>query len=461
MINTIKKKLHLEDTSSILIGLWITLPFIMVLCHTVQGIRGKFPTREEIEAAGLTFQYITLYYNRQTYQLLFHILGVISILYVIYMCFSKEKGKLFKDEMFKNKRFLYYLFGLLIWSCVCAAFSDNLAYAFVGEDYLCDGLSSYFIYAAVFAIAYSITSDKDKLNLIRYFVFMVTVLSILMLIQTLHVIDFLDYIFTTRAAIIFLQFNHYGYILCMAVCASFGLFLFDENASKKINIFYIVTFIINYVALVINDTFGAWLAVVIALPIIYIVSYKAGRRKLSIKAVIIVFVLMLGLSFLTSSSLKTSVSTFVNDVGNVTTEVTSDSSEAEAAAASAGSSRWTLWKDTIERIKERPIFGFGPEGFYGDNAITNGDSTHNEYLQIAGFLGIPGLILYLIAIIMLLVHQFKNLKTLSSPIFIATCTMGGYLISACFGNPVFNTFPYYMMFFGLAASYEIKKQKKK
>lgn len=458
MINFIKRKLKLEEFSSILLMIWITLPFIMIVCHAVQGARGKFPTREEIEAAGLTFQYVTLYYNRQTYQLLFHILGVISILYCLLMFFSTSKQLIFSEKMFNKKKFIYYLLGLICWSVVCAFFSDDFLTAFFGEDYLCDGLSSYFIYASVYTIAYSITSEIDKLKVIRYFAFMVTTLSILMLIQSLHVIDFLDYIFTTRSAIIFLQFNHYGYVLCMGICTSIGLLLYDNSGSKKIDILYALAFIINYVALLINDTFGAWIAVVVAVPIICVLYYFSGKpKKIDIKVLIIGYICMLALSFLLSDSLRTNISTFASDVGNIV--------ENNEEAARAGTGRLTLWKDTIERIKTRPVFGYGPEGFYGTNAITNGDSPHNEYLQITGFLGIPGIALYLTAIILLLKHHVEDLKNLSPVILVASGAFGGYLISACFGNPVFNTFPYYMMFFGLASSYEVvfvyKKEKNK
>lgn len=430
----------------------------MVICHAVMGARGEFPTREEIEAAGLTFQYVTLYYNRETYQLLFHILGVISILYCFIMFFSTSKQLVFSEKMFNKKKFVYYLLGLIFWSVVCAFFSDSFSTAFFGEDYLCDGLSSYFIYASVYTIAYSITDEVDKLKVIRYFVFMVTVLTTLMLIQSLHVIDFLDYIFTTKYAVIFLQFNHYGYVLCMGICAALGLFLYDQSKSKKLDVFYVFAFILNYIGLLKNDTFGAWIAVVVAVPIICVLFLLSGKeRKVGIKVLVIGYILMLALSFLLSDSLRVNISTLSSDVGNIV--------ENNEAAASAGTGRLTLWKDTIQRIITRPVFGYGPEGFYGSNAITNGDSTHNEYLQIAGFLGIPGLALYLTAIILLLKHHIEDLKNLSPAILIASGAFGGYLISACFGNPVFNTFPYYMMFFGLSSSYEViftyKKEKNK
>ena len=60
-----------------------------------------------------------------------------------------------------------------------------------------------------------------------------------------------------------------------------------------------------------------------------------------------------------------------------------------------GTNRGQLWKDTLERIPNHPLLGHGPSGFTFENAITNMDSPHNEYLQVAGFLGLPCLAVYL------------------------------------------------------------------
>jgi hypothetical protein len=112
----------------------------------------------------------------------------------------------------------------------------------------------------------------------------------------------------------------------------------------------------------------------------------------------------------------------------------------------------TLWRDTIQRITERPIFGFGPEGLVGDHEITNGGSPHNEFLQIAAFLGIPGLLLYLSAIFSLAYKQIRQAKALSPMVVVAIGATGAYLFSSCFGNPVFNSVPYFWLFFGMSTA---------
>ena len=121
-------------------------------------------------------------------------------------------------------------------------------------------------------------------------------------------------------------------------------------------------------------------------------------------------------------------------------------------AGRAGTGRYRLWTDTVKRIGQRPVFGFGPEGFYGENAIHNNDSPHNEYLQMAGFLGIPGLVLYLAALFTLAIHHWKHIRELDPLVVAVSGVTVVYLFSACFGNPVFNTAPYFWMFLGLTTA---------
>ena len=70
---------------------------------------------------------------------------------------------------------------------------------------------------------------------------------------------------------------------------------------------------------------------------------------------------------------------------------------------------------------------------------------------MAGYLGIPGLLLYLGALISLAAARWKNLTELEPMVLAVSGVMIVYLMSACFGNPMFNTFPFFWMFYGLAA----------
>lgn len=201
-------------------------------------------------------------------------------------------------------------------------------------------------------------------------------------------------------------------------------------------------------ALIMNDTFGSYLASLVVMPICYFIYYISGHKininKL-IPAIIFSAVSLLSVFNLlpNANSLGGNLNQFGTDVNKVVTQ----SEDMEMA----GTTRMRLWLDTIERIKERPIIGFGPMGFNGANAITNYDSPHNEFLQITGFLGFPGLFIYLGSLITLCINKFKKIKEVPISILCTGTVLIVYLASSCFGNPVFNTYPYYWLFFGLTS----------
>ena len=104
---------------------------------------------------------------------------------------------------------------------------------------------------------------------------------------------------------------------------------------------------------------------------------------------------------------------------------------------------------TVEWIRWRPIFGFGPEGLVRRHALSGNRLPHNAYLQITAFTGFPGLFFYLSALITLAVHHWRKIKALDTMVLIASGTAFAYLVSQTFGVPVFNTEPYFWLFLGL------------
>ena len=82
---------------------------------------------------------------------------------------------------------------------------------------------------------------------------------------------------------------------------------------------------------------------------------------------------------------------------------------------SFGTGRLFIWKNSLEMVKERPLFGSGPDTFgYHFNAYYPGDrleieydKAHNEYLQILVCNGILGLLAYLIFVFYSLFSGYK------------------------------------------------------
>ena len=439
-----------ERRAFVLLLLWCLLPIVVCADYFISGALGRFPTAEQLASVGIHVGSINYNSVLRDYRTLFFILGAVTLLYALFcmVCFRKQ---IFSVQSLRQKPWFYLLALLLMWAVVSSFASDYYYHAFAGGFYVRDGLSSYFIYAAVFLCASVIRNEEYRRRLLRVFAAVICCLALIMVIQESVDNDFLNYCFPARRSAVFNHFNHFGYTLCMATICLAGLFLYDRKASKVMRVLYIAGVFFLLYSLTINDTFGAILATLIALPLILILYVRSGR-KLRTRTVALVLLLVLaagGAYFLLASSkdsLLVNFTQFKLDLVKIIDQ-TDD-------AGSAGTGRLKLWRETVQRITERPVFGFGPEGFFGKNAISEPSRPHNEYLQIAGFLGIPALLIYLAALFTLAYRQWKHSRELPPMVLVAAGMAAAYLISAFVGNPVFNTAPYLWLFLGLSASGE-------
>ena len=123
----------------------------------------------------------------------------------------------------------------------------------------------------------------------------------------------------------------------------------------------------------------------------------------------------------------------------------------EIAINNAGTKRGWLWRNGIELIKKEPIFGYGLDGVedeYRKLQVYN-DRPHNIVIQMALFLGIPGMLMYLGFILFLYIKNLIIVKKIDA-IGIAACFISGcYFISSMFGNSMYYTSPYYLIFLGI------------
>ena len=79
------------------------------------------------------------------------------------------------------------------------------------------------------------------------------------------------------------------------------------------------------------------------------------------------------------------------------------------------------------------------------------DRPENEYIQYMVFMGIPGLVMYMSALISMMICQLKKIKKMELiTIASAGCALA-YAAGACFGNSMYYTTPYFYMFLGMTA----------
>ena len=248
---------------------------------------------------------------------------------------------------------------------------------------------------------------------------------------------------------VFNQFNHYGYYLAVSCTLSAAYIIFY----KKSFLAYL-SFVLNTFALIFNDTFGAWLAVLFAL-VFSVITNRIVYNSWSKKSIgmIGLFLLITILGGIIGGGIFISLDSFASDVGKV-----ANASNDIESANSAGMGRIKIWKTTIQYIKEKPLFGWGIEGT--DQMLmraTGSSRPHNEYLTYAVFFGIPAMIFYLCGVMSVFFHNLKYKNELSKIEITCMITAFAYLVSAFFGNIKSYTAPLLFIFLGMA--YHIKYDK--
>ena len=241
---------------------------------------------------------------------------------------------------------------------------------------------------------------------------------------------------------VFFQHNHYGYYLAIHIMLSSGLYALAERKSEKV--FAAICLIINTAILSFNNTFGAWLACfcsfIFQIIVIYFVKHKFDKASFQSFAIFLFITFLM--SFWTDN-IFSSIMQFFVDVDSIAKD--------PQHADSAGTTRWMLWKFTIKKIAEKPLFGFGNEGIKTMlEEATGSTRPHNEFLQYTVFYGIPAGLLYIFGCLSVFIHDYKYRMLLDNETIICLIASFCYLVSSCFGNTMFYTTPFFFILLGLS-----------
>ena len=82
---------------------------------------------------------------------------------------------------------------------------------------------------------------------------------------------------------------------------------------------------------------------------------------------------------------------------------------------------------------------------------------HNLILQMCLFAGVPGAMMYLIGVAIIMIRGLINFKLMDNIMAISYFACFGYLISAMFGNTMYYTSPFFLVFFGMLYGKEIRQ----
>ena len=443
------RRLDSEKSAYALLAAWVLLPAAVSFYDIVSALAGRFDAAPGAEIISLLQR---LNVHRAVYNAAYFSLGFVTVLFALFVL-AVNRRSIFDLTSVKKSPWVYLLLLLLFWCFLSTCFADDIRIAFLGKKYAFTGLRVYFFYAAVFLSALSIRQNRFRKKLLRLFCGVMTYLSALILLQG-YTDSLMDVSLGFDYSGVFFQHNHFGYLLCIGTVGSAGLYLFDRSGPVIKKSVYIICMAVQLWGLLLNGTFGSYLAVpvgILALCVLYVRHTGSFHVRLLIPVLVVALITAVDLMGMIPADEPLAVRFGL--LSKETVDIVSASEE----AVHVGNGRGTLWMQTVERIRQRPLFGFGPEGFYGENAIISHDghtqdSPHNEFLQMAGYTGLPSLLFYLAALVTLAAHLWKRLKRLDPMIAAGSAVVITYLASSFFGNPISNTVIYFWMFLGLIAS---------
>ena len=357
---------------------------------------------------------------------LFYLCGSLAILLSVLILWKNLKNKKFKLQKWDICFML-----LLAWGLISVLLAKDKELAVIGSHRM-DGYFSYAIYAAVYVGVRTLKNEKIKLWLIRSLSIAATFLCF-------------DFIIKGSDTSIFFNRNHFAYLLTLSTMLLAGLFTYATKLWIKV--IYLILFSINLFTLINADTLGSYLAVLFGMGFLFVFMLISKKEKNFMISSVILIILFITISIAVDHQthiLRKSFNVFGNDLEKIATNAED--------ADMAGSFRIKLWKHSFVYIKEKPLFGYGPEGTYNawlfEDDMGN-DRPHNEYIQCALFMGIPAALFYLTGLFMLFFHCIKNRKQLPSYAIISGVAVFAYCISAFFGNTMFYTTPYFFMMLGM------------
>lgn len=425
ILNLIHKldKPKIEKISFCSILCWIVMPILIMLLNAC-GVNGA--------DAYLIWVY-SLYF-----------IGAIGLFCCL--CYCANYLDLKKDNLkvqLKEKLPILLLLAFLIWSMISCLLSDNKKMAFFGAYPFINSWFTFLLYGGFIFDGLIVSKNKSYVKKIAVILLVVSTIQAVVALMNNSMTYKLNnsnlYAGFNPYQSVFYNTNHYAYYLLISLMvASFALIY---AKSVKARLLYVSLIALFLSALILNNTFGAYLSFIVTFIILliwWIVNKRTGIKSLVVIAIVFVFTSFI--STLYTDNIKNNFVSLFNDVDVIIED---------EDTSGVGSNRGELWKNALVCIKNDPIFGCGLENIgsvpnYDDEEIAP-SNPHNFVLFFAKHTGIPGLALYLSSLFTCLYRAIKQRLTMSNTMEASVFVVLAYLISAFFGVAKFYTSPYYLV----------------
>ena len=376
-----------------------------------------------------------------------YLIGITGfIIYPIYLIkLKKEKAltiNLFIPEIL--------LTVLLIISIIATILSKNPQLSFFGNTYRKEGLLVYIMYIGFILLSSTIRKNKY----LKYLFSSMIIICLLITFKPLLNNSFTNANFYS----VFHNPNHYGYYLMMNTIISLFIIINSKNILEKIIYTLIYIFLLHI--FIINNTFGSYLSIIISLFFLLIYSIIKKYKLINVIFVIIVFILTsiivsnIDIKLNNNDDFESTKGIVSKNISSLNKDIKGYINNDDKIINTAGTFRGKLWKEAWFYTLNHPLFGGGMEclsEYYieasNEYYRSYNDRPHNSILQVSSFIGIPGAIIYLTFIFYIAISNLKTMHN-DNHIMIYFSSMC-YFISSLFGNSMYYTSPYFMIFLGL------------
>lgn len=428
-------RLHLQRIALILLLIWCVSPIVALAYNVISYLPNDVDWVSQLHQMNI----MTIHWYKLLLQVGFLgcLIGIVSFAKNIR---EAKESNINKKDFFRNRIIEFCLLLMLFWSLLSYFASGNMAESLVGQDYGKVGILTYFAAAGIFCSAYAVRDKKYIKWILELYVTVAIIQSSLVLTNA---DNFIKRLVLTNNSGAYFNINHFAYYLCMAVMCSLLLYV-TESRSKKLSLGRLIIFAILVAALVRNHSLGPYLAVLCAFISSIVLAIWLDRRQL--KRIITAFILFILVTIIMSISdgyLYLDLRIFGLDMFRLFKgEEIND----------IGSGRWILWVNGIDFIRERPILGSGPSLLYDKYLLATGsiNRPHNEFIEHAASIGIPGVLLYISTLFLYLKSFIKKRKKISILGFGLLSVIIAYLVSSLFGVTMYNVIPFFFMFFGIS-----------
>lgn len=267
-----------EKCSLLLILYWAISPIIVIIISMITK------ERADIELSSMVYE-----------------IGYIGLILGAFLLIRAISLKEYNSKEYTKKEFIQsnihniLLLLMLGYSLISSINANNTSLSFYGDNFRREGFFRYLSYAGFYIASLNLKNEKYKKIFYYVLVGVSTILSFTIIAQFLKV-KFNIPMLNVKYAAIFNNLNHFAYYLTITTIIVAILAVFERDKYLKILSYFM--YITMITALIINNTFGSYLAV--GLAIISFIFFMA-LRKSNLKQPIILIIIFLISSIIVNS----------------------------------------------------------------------------------------------------------------------------------------------------------------